>query len=143
MRLTWRDAVTTALTAGIVASYAAYTQGAFLPLLSSPRAFGVAVLVAGMVLCQIGAAGAFGPGARRWATTTGSVLGTVALAAAVVAIAGGSEVALAVLVWVTAGLWAFTTARHALHSRTHPEPPVAETRLEQHKDELPPRLNVG
>ncbi|GAA3455211.1 hypothetical protein [Dactylosporangium matsuzakiense] len=40
----------------------------------------------------------------------------------------------------TARLCAFTTARHR---RLRSAPPPAEALLEHHKDELPPRLNVG
>ncbi len=141
MRLTWRDAVATLLTAGGVAIYAAYTLGAELPLLVSPRAVAAAVLAFGFLACNVGAPAAFRAGSHRWILVVGSTLGVAILIAGLVALVTGSTLVLAVLVVATVALWTFTTARHACSDRT--EPPVADAILEQHKDHLPPRLNVS
>ena len=141
MKLTWRDAVATVLTAGGVATYAAYTQGASLPSLSSPRAVAAAVLALGFLACTVGAPDAFGPAAKRWTTMVGSVLGVAILLSGAITLITGGTVALAVLVGTTVALWAFTTLHHAFGPNS-PEPPATEVLLEQHKDRLPPRLNV-
>lgn len=141
MTLTWRDAVATVLTAGGVALYAAYTQGANLPLLASPRAVAAAVLALGFVACNVGAPVAFRPGAQRWSTVIGSILGVAILLAGAVAVVTGNTLALAALVGATIVLWAFTTVRHASSDDDHG--PTADDLLEQHKDHLPPRLNVS
>ena len=141
MRLTWRDAAATVLTAGGVVIYAAYTLGAQLPLLASPRAVAAAVLALGFLACNVGAPAAFRADSQRWILVVGSTLGVAILIAGLVALVTGSTPMLAALVVATVALWAFTTARHAFSSRA--EPPVADAMLEQHKDHLPPRLNVS
>lgn len=141
MRLTWRDAVATVLTAGGVALYAAYIQGANLPMVSSPRAIAGAVLALGFVACNVGAPVAFHPGAKRWSTAIGSVLGVAILVAGTAALITGSTATLAALVGATVVLWAFTTVHHASSDDDHG--PTADDLLDQHKDQLPPRLNVS
>jgi hypothetical protein len=56
---------------------------------------------------------------RAWRVIA-SMLGVVALAAAVAGLASGSTVALAVLVATTGALWLVATARHALMARHGP-----------------------
>lgn len=144
MRLTWRDAVATGLAVAVLALYAAFTAGAGLPLLTGHRSMGVAVLVIGVAMCNIGAGRSFITGMPGWATVAGSTLGLAALLAAVVTIAAASATALAVQVWLTLALWLLATLRHAFNgSPAGPvEPPKAEVLLEHHKDVLPPRLDV-
>ena len=141
MRLTWRDAVATVLTAGGVAIYVAYILGAELPLLDSPRTVAATVLALGFLACNVGAPAAFRADSKRWILVVGSTLGVAILIAGLVALITGSPPALAALVVTTVALWAFTTARHAISDR--PEPPVGDAMLEQHKDHLPPRLTVS
>ena len=129
MTLTWKDGVTTALSAAVV--------GLAVTFATSPRPVAAAILLIGVAQCVIGA----DAGAPRWAALAGGLLGVSALAAAVVTIAAGSGTFLAILVAVVLTLWALTTARHAWPTPTEPRP--AEVQLEQFKDELPPRLNVG
>ena len=145
MTLTWRDAIATVLTAGGVALYAASTQGAELPLLSSPRGVAVAVLALGFLACNVGAPTAFRPETKRWILVVGSALGVAMLLAGIVALITASTQALATLVVGTVALWAFTTAHHMFSSRSpdRAEPPSADAMLEMHKDRLPPRINVS
>ena len=119
MGLTWKDVVTTVFMGVIAAVYAAFLGGTSAWLISSARGTTLAVLVLGMVGgCMLSAAGDLyrGPqprAVRAWRVIA-SVLGVVALAAAVVGLASGSTVALAVLVATTGALWLIATARHAL-----------------------------
>jgi hypothetical protein len=111
MRLTWKDAAATVLTAGVVALYAAYLAGAGLPLVSGPRVVAAVALVAGLGACAVG--GTDLDRASRWTTYTGATLGGVAILAALVAMTTGLGAALAVLVGATVVLWVMATARHA------------------------------
>jgi hypothetical protein len=54
MRLTWKDAIATVLTAAIATTYAAFLGGTTLPLVSSPRALAAVFLVVGLTACAIG-----------------------------------------------------------------------------------------
>src|SRR5690349_13276544 len=104
MRLTWKDAAATAVTAAAVALYVAFLAGADLPLVSGPRALGAAVLGLGMVGCTLGGAGSDANRASGWSKLA-AALGIVALAAALIVIVAGSHAALAVLVASTVALW--------------------------------------
>ncbi|MFI5916785.1 hypothetical protein [Dactylosporangium sp. NPDC051541] len=137
MRLTWRDGAATLLVATVLALYTAHAEGVDALMLSSTRFAGTTALVLGLAACVLGG----NTIASKVDVTIGATLGVTALIAAAVTIAGGTDAALAVLVGGTAALWAFTTARRLW--RPHVEPPPAESLLDQHKDELPPRLNVG
>jgi hypothetical protein len=119
MGLTWKDGVTTVFMGAIAAVYAAFLGGSGAWLISSARGTTLVVLVLGMVGgCMLSAAGDLyrGPqsrAVRAWRVIA-SVLGVVAFAAAVAGLAGGSTVALAVLVAATGVLWIIATGRHAL-----------------------------
>ncbi|MEU7872949.1 hypothetical protein [Dactylosporangium sp. NPDC049140] len=143
MRLTWRDGVATALTAVILASYAAFAAASPAPGSGATRVAGAAVLLAGIAMCVLGAVPAAfpRPGAAVYVAAT---LGVVALLAALVTVAGASGAALGLQVWITLALWLFTTVHHAVAgSRGEPvEPPHAEVLLEQHRDALPPRVEI-
>ena len=119
MRLTWKDVVTTVFMGAIAAVYAAFLTGTSAWLISSARGTTLVVLVLGMVGgCMLSAAGDLYRGPQSWAVRAwrviASVLGVVALAAAVAGLASGSTVALAVLVATTGVLWIIATGRHAL-----------------------------
>jgi hypothetical protein len=117
MSLTWKDAAATGLTGSGVVLYAAWLQGATLPLLSSPCALTGAVFVLGMAACGFGGADqalSAGHGALRVYATTASVLGGLALTVALAGLITGSPVLLGLLVTVAAVLWAMATLRHAL-----------------------------
>ena len=119
MGLTWKDLVTTVFMGAIAAVYAAFLGGTGAWLISSARGTTLAVFVLGMVGgCMLSAAGDLyrGPQSRvvRAWLVIASVVGVVALAAAVAGLASGSTVALAVLVAATGMLWLTATARHAL-----------------------------
>jgi hypothetical protein len=119
MGLTWKDLVTTVFMGAIAAVYAAFLGGTGVWLISSVRGTTLAVLVLGMVGgCMLSAPGDLyrAPQSRvvRAWRVIASVVGVVALAAAVAGLASGSTVALAVLVAATGMLWLTATARHAL-----------------------------
>jgi hypothetical protein len=125
MRLTWKDAVTTLFMAVIVAGYVAFLQGTSLWLISSARGTTAAVLVLGMVGgCALSAAGDLYTRAQsRWSMAIlviTTMLGIVALTAAVTGLITGSTLALAVLVTATIALWLTATIRHAFTAPAEP-----------------------
>jgi len=142
MRLTWRDAVATIMTAAVGAIYIAFLAGAYLPLLSGPRALAAAVFVVGMTTCIIGSAD-IGSQPTGWSSVAG-VLGLTALIAAIATVITGGTFGLTVLVAAIVGLWALTTIHHASRKPEPeaPTPPDSDELLEEFKDTLPPRMNV-
>lgn len=84
MRLTWRDAMATVLTAGIVALYAAFLVGEDLPLVSGARVLAGLILVVGLVACAVGST-AMTTGASTGLTVyIGGTLGAAAFLAALI-----------------------------------------------------------
>lgn len=130
MQLTGKDAVTTLFTGVIVAVFVAYLRGADLLLISSTRGTTAAVLIPGVVGgCALGAAGeAYGEQAQKRATrifiAAANAVGVIALIAVVAGLVFDSEIALAILVAATLGLWVIATSRHAftIPPRTAPGP---------------------
>jgi hypothetical protein len=126
MRLTWKDAVTTLFMAVIAAGYVAFLRGTSLWLISSARGATAAVLVLGVVGgCALSAAGDLYTKAQSgWSMAIlviTTMLGIVALIAAVAGLVTGSTFALTVLVTATIALWLTATIRHAF---TVPAEPV-------------------
>lgn len=125
MRLTWKDAVATLFTGGIVAVYVAFLNGTSVWLISSARGTTTAVLVLGFVGgCALGGladayTGAKSPSAQAFVAIA-TALGIVALTAAIVGLIGGGTVALAVLVSATIALWVVATVRHAFAAPAGP-----------------------
>jgi len=119
MRLTWKDGVATALVAGVVALYIAFLSGAGLPLVSSARAMGLAVLVPGLTACVVG--GTTPPTARDPWTDLFRFFGMIAFLTAVLVMILGSEMLLAVLVGITVALWLGTSLRHAFAAQPVPD----------------------
>jgi hypothetical protein len=118
MRLTWRDAMATVLTAGIVALYAAYLASEDLPLVSGARVIAGLVLVVGLVACAVGST-AMTTGASAGLTVyVGGTLGAAAFLAALVTMVTGAASTLAILVGATVALWLFATVRHAVTRTT-------------------------
>jgi hypothetical protein len=118
MRLTWKDVVSTLFMAAIVAVYLAFGSGTSLWLISSARGAVTAVLVLGIVGgCALSAAGSLYQQtltrSERVYRTVASVLGLVALIAAVAGLITGSTVMLAILFATTIALWLTATVRHA------------------------------
>ena len=125
MKLTWRDGVATIFMGAIVAIYAAFLGGTSMWLISSARGTTAAVLVLGFVGgCALGSIPDLYMGAKsrtEWAfIAITSMLGAVAVVAAVVGLITGGAVALAVLVSVTLALWLASTVRHALPAHGAP-----------------------
>jgi hypothetical protein len=117
MRLTWKDAVATVLTGGIVTLYAAFLEHAGLPLVSGPRVLAAVAFGAGLAACAVGGSG-LGTGVpgrgAAWPLRLANALSALAFAAALVAMITGNHAVLAVLVWTIVALWLLATARHAL-----------------------------
>jgi hypothetical protein len=119
MGLTWKDGVSTLFMGAIAIIYLTFLHGTSLWLISSARGTATAVLILGMVGgCMLSQAGDLyqrqpSRAVRAWRVIA-SVGGATAFAAAVVALASGSTVALAILVAATGGLWLTATLRHAL-----------------------------
>jgi hypothetical protein len=130
MRLTWKDAVATVFTAGIVAIYIAFLLDLGWPLIASVRGTTAALLVLGAVGgCALGTVGAqYGKNLQPVARTLvviATVLGVVALGAGIYALITASEVALAVLFGAIVALWLTATVRHAF---TKPATPMESGR---------------
>jgi hypothetical protein len=113
MRLTWKDGVTTLLTAAVAALYVAFLAGADLPLASSLRAMAAIAFVAGVAGCALGGGPDRDAAQARSAKWYGGIFGTTALVAGVVALITGNEIALAILVGSIVVLWLASTIRHA------------------------------
>lgn len=121
MRLTWRDAVATVLTAGATTLYIGQAADASWAPLSGVRATALAVLVLGLGACAIGGAEASrdsevmsGP-----MPFLGSLTGVLLVGAAV----SGWAAPLGIAVGVTCLLWLVTTVRHL---RRHAPEPTTE-----------------
>jgi hypothetical protein len=112
MRLTWKDAIATVLTAGIVALYAAFLSGTTLPLVSSPRALAAVFLIVGLTACAVGGTALTADMKARWVVYAGGTLGGIAFIAALITVVTGSGFVLAVLVGTTVALWLMATLRH-------------------------------
>ncbi len=111
MRLTWRDAWATVLTAAVVALYWALQAGVDLGLLTTVRGVAGVGLLLGITTCGVGSA-------RDLQHTPGyymmGAVGVIALLAGVLAVITASDVALTVSVFAIAALWFATTLRHAM-----------------------------
>ena len=94
MKLTYRDAITTALATLVVAITLAITQGWAWPMLGSPRAGIIAVGILGVAMCSIARSedmatrSAF---VQHPAMMVGSVLGAVALVLLIAGLIIGTE----------------------------------------------------
>jgi len=122
MGLNWRDAVTTVLAGAVGLVGLAVTGSWGWPLLGSPRAGCVAVLMLGIGMCatsQPAGAAESGLRDRGPAVAVLAVLGVLSLVLAVVGVISGSDVAFMSLVIVTVVMWLLATIRHAtsIHAR--------------------------
>jgi hypothetical protein len=117
MRVTWKDAVTTLVTGGVVALYAAFLLEANLLLVSGPRAVAGAVLVLGLIGYLVVRDGqeyvSAGPIAKN-AIAMAKVWAGAALFFGIITMITGSETTLAALIGTTVGWCVVTTLRHAL-----------------------------
>jgi hypothetical protein len=125
MGLTFRDAITSALAAAVVAVTYAVTQELAWPMLATPRA-GILVLGAlGITMCVAGTRTedmATGEELKRHpGMIVGAALGGLALVIWIVGMFTGTETALMALAVVLIALWATATIRHAL-APTHERP---------------------
>lgn len=119
MRLTGRDAIATALTAGLVALYTAHLAGVGLPLVAGPRALAVVVILLSLA-AHVACAGVAGDEPVRFGRaffTVAFLLGLIAFVAGLAAVITGSGLLLAALVVSTVALWAVSMVRHAAPRR--------------------------
>jgi len=117
MKLTYRDAITTALATLVVAITLAVSQGWAWPMLGSPRAGIIAVGILGVAMCSIGTRSedmatrsAF---VQHPGMMVGSALGAVALVLLIAGLILGTETLLIGIAGVMVLLWAVATIRHA------------------------------
>jgi hypothetical protein len=105
MTLTRRDGVATSLTALAVLAFVATHEAWDVPLIGDNRRWAAAVIIVlGIGACAAGANGA--------TSAMFGVLGTIALALSVLAVATGSLTPLSLLVADLVVMWALATLRH-------------------------------
>lgn len=119
MGLTWRDLVTTLFMGAIAIVYIQFLGGTSAWLISGARGTTTAVLILGMVGgCALGAVSDLYTAPQpRWGRIyrgAATMIGIVALTAALTGLITGSTIALAVLVAATFTLWFIATTRHAI-----------------------------
>lgn len=119
MRLTWRDAVATAVVAAAAALYAWHLADPGLAVVGSARWASLGVFALGVTACMLGSS-TLAPESRY--ASTMSAGGGLAALLTVATLITGSAVTLAGVVGVVGLLWLVTTARHALG--IHVEPPA-------------------
>lgn len=110
----WRDSIATLLVALAVVIYGAWALGLAIPALTTVEVIAVGILVLGVGASISAVVPGFGEllhGSRTYLAAT-SLLGVVALAGGIYAIATGEAIALAILALATVILWAVSTARH-------------------------------
>jgi hypothetical protein len=120
MRLNWKDAWSSVLVVVGLAMALSVTQGWNWPLLGGEREGIIALGIAGVGACLLGA-----PRERFYFTDPfGLAMMLVVAVAAAIAIVGGLIVGsveyLVALMFVTAIMWAFATLRHAMEGRPSP-----------------------
>ncbi len=129
MRLTWKDGVTTFIMALIALVYVVYLSGADVVFISDTRGATAAILLLGMVGCGYGGADQLYKAATKSTATLvfqalGTMLGIIALFAALFALIAGTELMLGLLVGATAALWLMATVRHIAGVGTAPQAPL-------------------
>ena len=110
----WRDSIATLLVALAVVIYGAWALGLALPALTTVEVIAVGILVLGVAASVSAVVPGFGEllhGSRTYLAAT-SLLGVLALAGGIYAVATGEAIALAILAVATVILWALSTARH-------------------------------
>jgi hypothetical protein len=112
MALSRRDAAASVLTVLSVLVFAASRSSWNVWLVGSSHRWAAgAILLLGMGTCSLGSAGSKTP--RHLSAVVLAVVGSLALAFAVWAVATGSATALALLVTADLALWVGSTVRHA------------------------------
>ncbi len=114
MTLGRKDFAATLFTALVVLAFAATHEGWGVPLIGDGRRWAAgAIMILGVATCTLGSP------ARGAATKLLAVLGVLALALAILALATGSLTPLSLLVADIVLLWLVSTARHAIHAPPH------------------------
>jgi hypothetical protein len=119
MLMIWRDRIASTAVAIAVLVYVLWLLMADVPAESGIRLMVATVLVLGFVASAIAVVPGFGElihGSRTYLAVA-SLLGLVALAAAVVAFVNASTTMLAVLVVATVAMWVMASVRHVTASR--------------------------
>jgi hypothetical protein len=110
MSLTWKDAVATVLTSGVVLIAYAKLVGWNVPLLGGWRLPTAAVFVLGLATCIAAGSGTL-PSNNGWTITAG-VLGGVAAVLLVAGLIMDSKVVFTLLAADIVALWAVSTIHH-------------------------------
>ena len=117
MTLTRKDLSATLLTALVVLTYVATHEGWGVPLVGSSHRWATgAILLVGSATCGLGSK------ATGTAMALFALLGSLALALAVLALWTGDLTPLSLLVADIVALWALSTMRHAAHLPGRPVP---------------------
>lgn len=115
MRLTWRDDLTAAVMAVIIAVYLTFLLGADLPILGTARGTTSTVLVLGAIICVYGGIAAEAKTPPRWfLSLLSGMFAVVAVTAAIIGLTTASTAAVAVLFGATVALWLTLTMSRAL-----------------------------
>lgn len=119
MRLTWRDAVATALVIAMGAVVFAVLGEWGWPLLGTVAAGSGVLLAMGLAACIVGGSdmGQFSMHDPILAGST--ILGVLAFVLAIAGMITGSETAFVVLALAIGTLWVLATLRHALEDERH------------------------
>jgi hypothetical protein len=121
MRLTWRDGLATVFVFVAVLLYVSWLTGMEVLGTSSARIVGGVVLGLGLAASVTAVVYGVGAGlfrASKAYLAIASMIGLAALVAGVIALVSGNEMMLGALVFATAALWAMSTVRHMLETRT-------------------------
>ena len=113
MRLTWRDALGTLITAAGILAAVSTLQGWTWPLLADARAGVITLLVMSLVVCPLGFAN---PGAAFYKdpfVLTAMVVGSTILVLGVIALFGVAAAYLPWMIGLTVANWLVTTIHHA------------------------------
>lgn len=124
MNLTWRDGIATVLVGAAGLVYGLWILGAVSGL--TPGAVAVIVLVLGFLASALAVVPGFGTliGGSKAYMAIASLIGVAALVSGILAVVGGTETTLAVLVLSTLVLWGLATVRHATSGERHAATPA-------------------
>lgn len=121
MRITWRDAVTTALAVVVVLVYIAHVASWAIPVIGDARGATLALGAAGFAMCIVG--GSTSAVVRRDAFLAPmTVLGVGAFVVIAIGLISGWELTVPLLTADILLMWVMATMRHALATGPSPAP---------------------
>lgn len=114
MSLSYKDAISTGLTAAVSGLAYVYAKGIHLPIIGSYRVGSTVLLIIGVAMCTFGSSyNLSAPGAwtSPW-TITATSLGTLSLILGISGLITGNKIIVLSLVATLVLLWLATTIRH-------------------------------